>query len=165
MSAYETSYDRWNDAIQAFDYYVVGVLGGGIIFLIKDLKIEHVGLNSDTITAFGVFILIVACISGLSRLEQQHMRLRFENEKIKITDYRNRIKDNPAEIFRESHQKLTPEEVKEWANKLDSDFILVRKALKNSGDKAARLYSIRNWSLISGLIILFAAKLIDPLLK
>ena len=166
MSTYEKTYDQWNDAVHKFDYYIVGIIGAGLVVLIRDLKIERLDFNSDMVRATGVFFLMISFITGLARLERQHMRLRFENEKIKISGYRERLKSNPTEVIRESnYERMTTEEVEKLSARVDANFAIIQESLKRTGRMMAATYSIRNWCLLAGLVLLFLSVFVDPILK
>jgi hypothetical protein len=164
MSDYESSYARWNDAVQKFDYYVVGVIGAGLVVLLRDLKIDRFEWSSNTVKAAGVGFLLVSFLAGLVRLERQHMLLRFENEKIKLSGYRERLKTGTTNVIKESsYQKMTAAEIDALASQVDANFSAVQEALRRTGNRMALAYSVRNWTLLVGLIVLFSAVFVDPI--
>jgi hypothetical protein len=149
MSAEESMYDHWKEAVQKFDYYVVGIVGTGLILLLRDLKIESIGFHSDFIRALGIFALLVSFIAGMLRLEKFHMLMRFEHEKLKRSRYRDAVKAGNSDIVREST------EIEALEKKLDSNHIVLQEALTGLGRTMNRAYSVRNWALLTGLLLLF----------
>jgi hypothetical protein len=161
MSAQESMYDRWNEAVQKFDYYMVGIVGAGVILLLRDLKIEHVAFNSDTVRAGGVFFLLASFLAGLFRLEQFHLILRLEHERLKRAPYRDAVKAGNTNIVREeTYERMTPEEVKEFERSLDKAHSAIQVKLDRVSRGAGTAYALRNWCLVAGLLLLFAGAFI-----
>src|SRR5579883_2283499 len=133
MADYEKSYERWNDAIQKFDYYVVGVVGAGLVILIRDLEIERIDWNSSTVKAVGVLLLLISFLAGLYRLERQHMLLRLENEKIRTFGYRDRLKTGQKTVIKEfDYKTMSPEEVEALETRIDERYAIIGKQLKKT---------------------------------
>jgi hypothetical protein len=157
VSATESAYVRWNEAVQKFDYYLVGIVGAGVVLLLRDLRIEHLGFTSDCVRATGVFCLLLSFIAGLIRLERFHMFLRFEHEKLVRAPYREAIKGGNRNIVRESDLKtMSPEEVDAFEAQTDANHARLQAGLASTVRLMGRAYSIRNWTLFIGLFLLFA---------
>ena len=151
-------YDRWNEAVQKFDYYIVGIVGAGLVLLLRDLRVEQIGWTADTLRAGGVFLLLLSFIAGLIRLERFHMLLRFEHERLKIAPYRDAVKGGATNILREAtYDQMTPEQIKAFETKLDRNHATLQKALAGLSTTMGRAYFLRNWSLLLGLLLLFCA--------
>ena len=157
MSTTESAYVRWNEAVQKFDYYLVGVVGAGVVLLLRDLRIEHLGFTSDCMRAMGVFCLLLSFIAGLIRLERFHIFLRFEHERLARDPYREAIKSGNRNVVRESDsQTMSPEEVDTLETKMDMDHARLKAGRANTVQCMRIAYSFRNWALFIGLLLLFA---------
>ena len=161
MSTTESAYVRWNEAVQKFDYYLVGIVGAGVVLLLRDLRIEHLGFTSDCVRAIGVFCMLLSFIAGLIRLERFHMFLRFEHEKLVRAPYREAIKSGNRNIARESDmQIMSPEEVEAFEVQMDANHVRLRAGIASTVRLMGIAYSVRNWTLFIGLLLLFGGAFI-----
>jgi len=166
MDEYENTFQRWHDSLQKFDYYVVGIVGAGLIVLIRDLKIATLGLNSPTVEGVAIVFLFFSFWAGLRRLEKAHMVRRFENELVRNSSYRNAIKTGGPEtafIKDSTFKRRTSEESAKLEANLDRRHTSINAKIERTIEKMAWYYSLRDGMLIAGLILLLISRFIDPL--
>ena len=152
---------RWSEAVQKFDYYLVGIIGAGVVLLLRDLRIEHLGFTSDCVRATGVFCLLLSFIAGLIRLERFHMFLRFDHERLARAPYREAIKSGNRNIVRESDmQTMSPEEVAAFEAQTDANHVRLKAGMASAVRLMGIAYAVRNSTLFIGLLLLFAGAFI-----
>lgn len=161
MNTQESAYARWNEAVQKFDYYVVGIVGAGLVLLLRDFRVEHYGFSQDCFRAGGIFFLLVSFVAGLLRIERFHMFLRFEHARLVRMPYREAVKNGNTNILKEvEYQVMTPDEIQLFEKTLDESQMRLGEGIDSAVRQMGVAYSVRSWSLLIGLLLLFAAAFI-----
>ncbi len=166
MSEYENSYGRWISSLQTFDYYAVAVCGAALAFTAHNFAFSHFGWNQGTVELSAMCCLFAAFYFGLKRAELVHMLLRFENEKIGLTNHRDemrRRREMPGGVVREGDlSALSADEVDDRINRYSESINRLSDELKKTGEKMGLMYGMRDRLLIVGVVILLLAKIIFP---
>ena len=165
--SHEKLFLHWSDSVQKFDYYLTGLLGASVVYLIKEYQPTIVGLNISTVELLAIICLIISLFAGITRIERNVTILRITHDLLPRETFLKtlRMRSPGQEILsEESLEVLSPEEI----HAMEIEISETVKIAKEARDKLSRgseiLYSVRNVTLATGIILLLLAKVVKPYL-
>jgi len=158
---------HWSNSIQKFDYYITGVIGASVIYLIKDHHSTRLGVNPSTIELGAIVALIVALFAGITRIERIVTILRVTHDLIPKEELLKKLRSrSPGEqiLSETTLSPLTEEELASKGTQLSGVVQRAREGREAIRRASGIYYSVRNVALGVGLLLLLAAKVSEPYL-
>jgi hypothetical protein len=154
-------YETWRQAVERFDYFVLGITGALCAYISQVYKPAQVGLNSGTLELLALLVLVASAVAGFRRVEStiqvtslNHRYLRAQEERGVLIS-----KANGGRLINESTGDiLSPDMVAHKVQLATAAIPALRKQLENAQYAAERSYGIRNALLFVGFSALVAAK-------
>ena len=160
------TYDNYREASQRFEYFVLGLCVAVVAYAGQTLQPERFGLNSYTVE-IGAILLLIACVAlGLKRVERI---IAFHGANLRVLEFKGRrsalakfVLEGGSRVNPETSEPWRPDDMKKQIAEFDKIVPELEKNLGDLNQALVRLYSWRNWLLISGLIGLVASKILAP---
>jgi hypothetical protein len=154
-------YETYQQAVQKFDYFVLGVTGALCAYISQVYKPAQIGLNPGTLELLALLLLVASAVAGFRRVENttqvtslNHQYLRAQEERgilTSMTNGGNLINESTGDI-------LSPNMVAHKIQEATKAIPALRLRIENAQNEASRLYSVRNGLLFAGFSALVAAK-------
>ncbi len=154
-------YEKWHQATERFDYFILGVNGALCAYISQTYKPEKLGINPGTVELLALLLLILAAIAGFRRIERtiqatllNHQLLRKQEQKGSLV-----AKSGVCTLVNESTGDiLSPPEIAKNIENLSNIAQEIYDKIRKVKSSAYRWYHIRNWLLFLGFSALLGAK-------
>ena len=157
----EKAFEKWHQSSQKFDYYITGFTGGLCAYIAQSYKATPVSISPNTLELISLLVIIASVVAGFKRIESQ---ISIENLLAKLAFTKGEIEkycQDPGDLGllnQTTGKVVNPEVVKINLESLRNSRTKIDSKLQNSGDNWELWYSIRNWSLLCGFLLLVASK-------
>lgn len=154
-------YETYRQAVEKFDYFILGVTGALCAYISQVYKPAQVGLNPGTLELLALLLLVAAAVAGFRRVEStiqvtllNHRYLRAQEERGTLIS-----KANGGHLVNESTGDiLSPDMVAHQVQLASEAIPALSTQLDSARDAAERSYGTRNALLFMGFSALVAAK-------
>lgn len=156
-------YKWWREADQRFDYFVAGLCAALAGYMGQSFHPGKLGWNPPTVETLSILCFVAALFCSLRRIESITRALLVNS---KLLEAQETLKD----LERDSEQE-EPGEIRQAIEHIDGNctraLLRLKKRevgvhdahLKEIQGKALRYYSIRNYLLVGGLLLLLTARI------
>lgn len=163
-------YDRWNEALQKFDYFVTGSTAALCAFIAETMQFGRVALTPQTLELLGLLLLVGSVAAGFRRIQATvHVHslgnsLAHTYEMMRSN--RTAIAAGGASFIRGPLQTTVTREnlQQELDDHAISAHALVRRLDLKSNDSMF-WYAWRNRLLAAGFLVVLAARIWAPYLQ
>ena len=154
-------YETWRQAVEKFDYFILGVTGALCAYISQVYKPAQVGLNPGTLELLALLLLVASAVAGFRRVENtiqvtslNHRYLRAQEERGVLIS-----KANSGYLINESTGDiLSPDMVANQIQVATEVIPALRTQLDRARNAAESSYGIRNVLLFVGFSVLVASK-------
>ena len=154
-------YENWRQAVEKFDYFILGVTGALCAYISQVYKPSQIDLNPGTLELLALLLLVASAVTGFRRIEStiqvtllNHRYLRAQEERGVLVS-----KANGGRLLNTSTgESLSPEMVAQQIQLATESITALRIQLESAGNAAKSSYSTRNGLLFFGFSALVAAK-------
>lgn len=154
-------YETWRQAVEKFDYFILGVTGALCAYISQVYKPSQIGLNPGTLELLALLLLVASAVAGFRRVEStiqvtslNHRYLRAQEERGVLIS-----RANGGHLINESTGDILSPEVVAHQVQLATEAIpALRTQLESARNAAESSYSTRNGLLFVGFSALVAAK-------
>lgn len=159
------SYENYRQAMDKFDYFVVGASGALCAFIAQGLKPERLGWNSYTYELAALALLFIAVVLGFKRLEAQVTMHALNTEQLHASEARGssaKALGQGGLNISESGELLSPQELLARVEKYGALLEAIEPAMERQIKRGLRYYKWRNRFLALGFIVLVSARVAGP---
>jgi hypothetical protein len=160
-------HEQWRQGVEKFDYFVLGAIGTLCAFIGQQLPEAQLSISPETLEALALLVLITAAIAGFKRIETYGTAYLCNQQCLHNRELAERLATAIAAgqelIFSYSaNDWLTPEQATERINVLHEAASKRERELNEWSERAKRYYAWRNRLLLTGSLMLIAARLWRP---
>jgi len=153
-------YETWRQAVEKFDYFILGITGALCAYISQVYKPAQIGLNPGTLELLALLLLVASAVAGFRRVEStihvtslNHRYLRAQEERGVL------VSKSGGHLINESTGDiLSPDMVAHQIQVATEAIPRLRTQLESARNAAERSYGIRNGLLFVGFSALVAAK-------
>jgi hypothetical protein len=154
-------YETYRQAVEKFDYFILGVTGALCAYISQVYKPAQVGLNPGTLELLALLILVAAAVTGFRRVESTIQVTSLNHRYLRAQEQRGALisKANGGHLINESSGDiLSPDMVAHQVQLATEAISALHTQLERARDAAQHSYGIRNALLFVGFSTLVAAK-------
>lgn len=154
-------YESWRQAVEKFDYFILGVTGALCAYISQVYKPAQVDLNPGTLELLALLLLVAAAVAGFRRVESTILVTSLNHRYLRAQEERGVLisKANGGHLINESTGDiLSPDMVAHQIQVATELIPALRTQLESARNAAERSYGLRNALLFVGFSALVAAK-------
>ena len=163
------SYQLSQEARVKFDYFVAGITGAMIAYLIGEFEASKLGVNEETFDLVGILSLMLSFYFGFRRIEYsivlQHLQTKISEYTDRVYAYSKQVESGELQYDSAIGSVIPPERA---GDMLKQSRLVQREASKefeNKEGKFLKLYKLRNHFLMAGFLVLLVSKISGPYLE
>jgi hypothetical protein len=154
-------FTAWNEAAQKFDYFMAGLVGAIVAFIGQSFVPHRLGFNPSTLEILSLVLLIASFWCAIKRIETYTDFLRLTLQRDHLEDKAIQLRaDSPIGVLKQidTGEPVSPNKRKELERENISLANVAHEELESKASKAARYYSIRNYLIIAGFVLLLISR-------
>jgi hypothetical protein len=150
------SFDYYQALQQQAEYLLVGLLAASIAFFWQSSKPERLGLTPATLHLVGLVFLFLAIVVALIKLHRQPFIHALNSELLELSDQKSSLVQSASQgktVVSGVFGIMEPSQQAKRIQILDQQIASVGKKIAEIDRLCSRLYSWRNFLLVSGYLI------------
>ena len=155
-------YKNLKAAQEKFDYFVLGMTAALFAYLGENYAPEQLGLSQNTVELISLLLLLISLVAGFKRLKFDLALQQGNFYELDLDERRNVMNQalsvSGSVLNLNTGDAVNKEAVAARAKQIQERLPSLLKATEKYARKGSMAYSVRNWSLLSGFVLLAVSK-------
>jgi hypothetical protein len=165
----DKAYEYWRDASLRFDYFVTAVSGALTAYIGQSLKPQKIGLNPESVELLALLLLTSSVIVGLKRIEEVVEIFKKMHARLYHSELRGNLLSNALEggtfINKANGEVMSAQQMIQMAELHKGVTDEAEIKLNTMVEASTRYYKLRNRLLLTGFLLLIAARVLTAYTK